>query len=118
MSRNRKSDNTVRVAAWFLFFTLGALNTAAQARVTRIEITTREVVADGMSFGDTGPYEKLRGTVFFEVDPNDPRDAVVFDLDKAPRNQRGLVECSADFFILKPVDLEKGNGGLFFEPPN
>ena len=30
----------------------------AEAAVTGIQITTREVVADGMSFGDTGPYER------------------------------------------------------------
>ncbi len=94
------------------------LGAQAEARVTRIEITTREIVADGMAFGDTGPYEKLRGTVHFEVDPNDPGNAVVFDLDKAPRNARGLVEFSADFFILKPLELAKGNGELFFEVNN
>ncbi len=97
---------------------ISLLGAQAEARVTRIEITTREIVADGMAFGDTGPYEKLRGTVHFEVDPNDPRNAVVFDLDKAPRNARGLVEFSADFFILKPLELAKGNGELFFEVNN
>ncbi len=90
----------------------------AEARVARLETTLREVVGDGMSFGDTGPYEKLRGTAFFEVDPDDPHNAAVFDLDKAPRNKQGMVEFSADFFILRPVDLTKGNSGLFFETPN
>src|SRR5260370_32243499 len=90
----------------------------AEARVTRIKITTREVVADGMPFGDTGPYEKLGGTVYFEVDPFDERNAVVFDLDKAPRSKEGTVEFSADLFILKPIDLNKGNGGLLFEANN
>src|SRR5713226_2410005 len=94
------------------------LGSVAEARVTRIEITSREVVADGMSFGHTGPYEKLRGTVYFEVEPDDPHNSVVFDLDKAPRNKDGRVEFSADFFILKPVDMKKGNGGLFFEAEN
>jgi hypothetical protein len=90
----------------------------AEARVTRIQITSRVVVADGVSFGDAGPFEKLRGTVFFEVNPWDPRNAIVFDLDKAPRNARGMVEFSADWMIIKPVDLTKGNGGLFFEVNN
>lgn len=90
----------------------------AEARVTRIVITSRQVVADAMSFGETGPYEKLRGTVYFEVDPDDPRNAVVFDLDKAPSNGRGMVEFSADMMIIKPVDMTKGNGRLFFEVNN
>jgi len=89
-----------------------------EARVTRIVIISREIVADGISFGDTGPYEKLRGTVFFEVDPDDPRNAVVFDLEKAPRNDQGMVEFSADMMIIKPVDLDSGNHELFFEVNN
>jgi hypothetical protein len=34
---------------------------------------------------------------------------VADDLDKASRNARGMVEYSADFYILKPVDVTKGN---------
>ena len=90
----------------------------AEARVTRIQIMSREVIADGIAFGASGPYEKLRGRVFFEVDPKDFRNAAVCDLDKAPQNKKGLVEFSADMFILKPVEMEKGNGGLFFEVEN
>jgi hypothetical protein len=97
---------------------LSVLASPADARVTRIQTTSRVVVADGASFGDSGPYEKLRGTVFFEADPSDPRNAVVFDLDKAPRNASGKVEFSADWLIIKPVDLTRGNGGLFFEVNN
>jgi alpha/beta hydrolase family protein len=101
-----------------LILGLSLVSSLAEASVTRMVVTSREVVAKGMSFGDTGPYEKLRGTVFFEVDPGDPHNAVVFDLDKAPRDNRGKVEFSADFFILKPVDLERGNHRLLFEPSN
>jgi hypothetical protein len=71
-----------------------------------------------LAFGASGPYEKLRGTVYFAVDPADARNAVVFDLDKAPRNSQGLVEFSADFYILKPVDMAKSNRHLFFEVNN
>jgi len=104
--------------ATILVSALSLLGSPAEARVTRIEITSREVVAEGMSFGDTGPYEKLRGSVFFEVDPSNSRNAVVFDLDKAPRNKSGKVEFSGDMMILKPVDLKRGNGGLFLEVNN
>jgi Alpha/beta hydrolase domain len=94
------------------------MGSRAEARVTRVVIASRDVVADGMSFGASGPYEKLRGRVFFEVDPQDPRNAVVFDLDKASRNANGLVEFSADMMILKPVDVTLGNHELFFEVHN
>ncbi len=46
-----------------LVLSLSFLSSLAEARVNRIEITSRVVVADGMSFGDTGPYEKLQGTL-------------------------------------------------------
>jgi alpha/beta hydrolase family protein len=111
--------NTRSIASLIaLLLAVSLLGSLADARVTKIVITSREVVAGGMPFGSSGPYEKLRGTIFFEADPNNPHDAVVFDLDNAPRNSRGLVEFSADLYILKPVDVSKGNGELFFEVNN
>ena len=44
----------------------------ADARVVRLIIEQREVVAGGASMGSVGPYERLVGTAYFEVDPNDP----------------------------------------------
>ena len=76
------------------------------------------MVANGESFGAAGPAERLTGTAFFEVDPADKHNAVVFDLDKAPRNARGQVEFSADMMILKPIDLAKSSRTLFFEVNN
>ncbi|MCY4365003.1 MAG: alpha/beta hydrolase domain-containing protein [Chloroflexi bacterium] len=63
----------------------------------------------GRSFGSVGQYEKLRGTAYGELDPKDPRNAVITDIELAPVNQRGLVEYSTDIFILKPVNPELGN---------
>jgi hypothetical protein len=97
-----------------LFLGLSLLVSTAEARITRIEITSRVMFAGGMSFGDTGPYEKLRGKLFGEVDPADPPNAVIVDLDKAPRNARGMVEYVTDFLILKPVDMSMGNGKIFY----
>jgi hypothetical protein len=88
------------------------------ARLIRLEVTQREVVAGGAAFGTAGAYERLTGTAYFEVDTRDRRNAVVFDLDKAPRNARGQVEFSADMVILKPVDLAKAGKNLFFEVNN
>ena len=39
-------------------------------------------------------------------------------MDKAPRNQRGRVEYSSNFCILKPLDMARGNGKIFFDAPN
>jgi hypothetical protein len=92
--------------------------TAAEARVTRIEITKREAFVAGHVFGSVGPYEKVVGRVHGELDPGHPLNASIVDLDRAPRNHRGAVEYSADFYILKPVDLSKGNGALLYDVNN
>ena len=85
-----------------------------EARITRIEITSREPFADGMKFRKTGAYEKLRGKMFGEVDPTDPLNAVIVNIEKAPRNARGMVEYVTNFLMLKPVDMRKGNGKIFY----
>src|SRR5471030_1922720 len=76
----------------------------ADARVTKIEIAKREPFAAGQAFGNVGAYEKVVGRFRGELDPKNPLDAVIVDLDRAPRNAAGMVEYSADFYILKPVD--------------
>lgn len=90
----------------------------AGAKLVKLEISKREVMAQGAPFGEAGPYEKLTGRASFEVDPTLERNKVVFDLDRAPRNARGQVEFSADMVILKPVDLQKSAKTLFFEVNN
>jgi hypothetical protein len=90
----------------------------AHARLTRLQVVEREVVADGQAFGSAGAYERLSGTAYFEVDPRDPRNRVIFDLDRAATNSAGRVEFSADMVILKPLDMGKASGTLFFEVNN
>jgi hypothetical protein len=90
----------------------------AHARLTRLQVLEREVVADGQPFGSAGAYERLTGIAHFEVDPRDPRNRVIFDLDRAATNAAGRVEFSADMVILKPVDMSRASGTLFFEVNN
>ena len=52
--------------------------------------------------------------MYFEVDPRDPLNAVIVNLDKAPRNAQGLVEFSAPFVIIKPVDMARGNRKILY----
>src|SRR5262249_36965741 len=53
-----------------------------------------------------------------ELDPLAPEHAVIVDLDKAPRNARGMVEYETDFFIMRPAETAKGSGFLFYEVLN
>jgi len=95
---------------------LAAAPGASDARVVRFVVEQTRTFADGTSFGDVGTYQRLDGTAYMEVNPfgGDPLNAVIVNLDRAPRNARGMVEFSAPFFILKPTDIARGNGKLFY----
>jgi hypothetical protein len=57
----------------------------------RLDIERREPFAGGVSFGDTGPYERLLGNAHFAIDPAEAGLPSIVDLDLAPRNAAGLV---------------------------
>src|SRR5947208_11798240 len=91
----------------------------AEARVTKLQVTSKESPTfGGYSWPGVGQYEKIVGKAFGELDPNDPKNAIIVDLRLAPRNANGKVEYSFDFYILKPIDLTKGNHKMLYEPPN
>src|SRR6202163_4825770 len=92
---------------------------AADARVTKIQITSKQSPTfGGYAFKDVGAYEKIVGKAFGELDPEDPKNAVIVDIQLAPKNANGKVEYGFDFYILKPIDLSKGNHKVMYEPPN
>ena len=86
--------------------------------VTKLEIASRSQFANGESFGDTGPYELVEGKAYFAVDPLNPRNQVITDVDMAPRNSAGKVAMSADFAVLKPAENGRGNRSLLFDVVN
>ena len=71
-----------------------------------------------MSFGTVGQYETIVGRATGEVDPSDPLNAIITDVQFAPRNTNGRVEYSMDVVITKPVDMSKGNGTILHDVPN
>jgi hypothetical protein len=72
------------------------------AEVVRLEVESREDVMGGRPFGAAGPYEKLAGRISFAVDPANPVNARIVDVDKAPRNAEGRVEAWGNFMVLQP----------------
>src|SRR4029453_411076 len=90
----------------------------AAARVVALRRESRGGVLRGRRLGAGGPYEKLVGRVDFGLDPTLPANDIIVDLKLAPRNARGEVEASADFYLLKPLDPRRGNGRLFYEVGN
>src|SRR6266513_3026308 len=97
---------------------LGA-GTTADARITSIVISTKASPAfGGQSFGKAGQYEQLDGTASGEIDPKDPLNAVIQDIELAPRNSRGMVEYSMDISIVKPIDTSHGNHTILYDVVN
>ena len=103
-------------AAFVTFSTIAMQN--SNARVIEFNIAAVEPFAEGSTFGNAGAYERVRGTFKGELDPNDARNKVIVNLDKAPRNANGKVEYEADFFMLRPVEAARGNGKLIYDVTN
>ncbi len=109
-------SNFLRAAFIALALFLGSRG--SRGEVVRVEIRERAPFAGGHSFGAAGPYEKIAGRMFIEVDPADPANARICDLALAPRNARGRVECWTDFFLLKPADARRGNRRILYDVNN
>lgn len=90
----------------------------AGARLTEINVTAVEPFAGGHAFGDAGAYERVRGTFKGELNPADPRNKVIVNLDKAPKNAAGRVEYEADFYILRPVAAARGSRKILYDVTN
>src|SRR5579871_664302 len=90
----------------------------AHARITKIQILTSGIAFGGHSFAGVGQYQYITGIATGEVDPNDAQNAVITDIQLAPRNAAGHVVYSHNFYILQPADPSKGNHKMMYEPPN
>src|SRR5437867_5689502 len=103
---------------FFLSIALHLFPSVSFGEITKIIIEKRAPFANGYEFPLVGAYEKLVAKAYGELDPKSPLNKVIVDLDKAPKNSRGRVEYWADIFVLKPVDLSRGNGKIFYDAPN
>ncbi len=87
-----------------------ALSAGAGAEVTRIDITSRQT----LSSPDVDyRYQVIDGVMTFTLDPEDPANHKVYDIQNARRNERGLVEFSADFQVMVP-SADIANGSLLY----
>src|SRR5262249_617880 len=73
---------------------------------------------EGRSFGSVGTYDRIIARTTIAVSPSDPRNAVIVDIERAPRNAQGLVEATADVEILRPALAQNGNRRLFYDVLN
>lgn len=88
------------------------------AKVLRVEITSRQDVLGGQSFGSAGPYERIVGKIYYAAPVANWHDTQVVDLANAVNEKDGQVQFSADFIVIRPKDASKGNGSMLLEVPN
>ena len=86
--------------------------------VTRFDVRLRRPLAGGVSFGDAGPYEELKGTLRFAIDPKNAANERITDVALAPRDHAGRVEFESDVSILLPVDRRRCSGRVMLDVVN
>lgn len=101
--------------SWLLVLFMAPL---ASAEVSRVEVASRQAIANGQEFGDVGAYEEIVGRVFFEIDPTNEQNRIIDGLELAPRNKQGKVEFSADLIVLAPVEPARGNDVVIVDIAN
>ncbi|HET9579775.1 MAG TPA: alpha/beta hydrolase domain-containing protein [Gemmatimonadales bacterium] len=98
---------------------LAAWTPPADARVTRIVInSTVDPDATLAPVGAAGPLKRIKGIAFGELDPADPLNAIIQDINLAPKNAAGKVEYQATFQIVAPSDPAKMSGLMWHDVPN
>jgi hypothetical protein len=118
-SRSQYYIRSVIFSAFLISIAAFGFAPPSYAEITQINITcVQSPTFGGASFGSVGQYELLQGTFTGEVDPFNPQNAVIVDIQSAPRNARGMVTYSADFQILRPIKLSQGNHRVIFDLPN
>jgi len=112
----------------------------SEARIVSVQMSAPTIAFGGYSWPGVGQYQKITGVAYAEVDPSDPRNAVIVDINLAQpqatpnipgvqlgspgRTASGKVAYLLNFYILKPVNLGavdpslNGYGKMMYEPPN
>ena len=103
---------------FYLLILLSILVLPLDAKVLRVEITSRQDVLGGQSFGNAGPYERIVGKIYYDAPIANWHDSQVVDLENAVNAKDGRVSFSSDFIVIRPKDASKGNGSMLLEVPN
>ncbi len=94
----RQMDRRFLIAA----STIGWLCSVPVAgEVLRVEVSEQRDWAPGQALA-AGPYESVKGTVWYEIDPNGVEARDIVDGKLAPRNARGKVEFHGPFLLIRP----------------
>jgi hypothetical protein len=87
-----------------------------RGEVVGINVLERSSFASGVSFGEAGAYEKIRGIAKFSLDPNAAANRRIVDLKFVSRDAKGRVTFDAPFILLRPVKAR--NSTLLYDVNN
>ena len=87
----------------------------ADARVTKIVIDDQQPLA--AVTGQTIPYRQISGRAFGELDPRDPLNAIIQDIELG-KDADGKVRYVASWVLSLPVDASQISGVMFHDVPN
>lgn len=88
------------------------------AEIVRFDVQEKSLAFEGRVFPNVGTYTLIKAKATIALDPADKRNAVIADLQFAPKNSKGQVEASADVVILQPTNAQAGNKTLLVDIPN
>ena len=74
--------------------------------VTHFEIRETSKFYNDKCWGSSGPYKRIDGIVHFSVDPSNPANNGIIDLDKAELNEEKRVPFSSDFTLVTPINQD------------
>jgi hypothetical protein len=87
-------------------------------RDSEITILSNGPAFGGYSFAGVGTYTVIKGYALDAVNPTDPKNAMLTDINLAPRDANGNVDVLFNFYMIIPTNLANGNGRVMYEPPN
>ncbi len=91
----------------------------AHARVTKIEIeSSLDPDTTLAATGPAGAIKRISGRAYGELDPANPLNAIIQDIQLAPKNAKGRVEYIATFQLVMPSDPAKLSGLMWHDVPN
>jgi hypothetical protein len=105
------------------FLAAGAVAAASTAHagstgIQKITVLSSGPAFGGYSFGGVGTYTVIKGYALDAVNPTDPKNALITDINLAPRDANGNVDVLFNFYMIIPTNLANGNGKVMYEPPN
>ena len=86
-----------------------------EARVTKIVIDDQQPLT--AAAGQTTPYRQISGRAFGELDPRDPLNGIIQDIELG-KDADGKVRYVASWVLTLPVDASKISGMMWHDVPN